>query len=191
MLKRFSLSLLALLTTLSMSTSAFASIGSNTTSPIEQSAEYTYTYHGITFTGLNPLSENQLESMYESLMKENRTSVIEGPGGSAEIVYGPKYDHFNHSVHREMADIIVSWVAEKIPIPTKKFKKALLGWTIAKLSAWSKEVLADTYVGYWVWKVQDSDIQSDIYYETVVHYKDKKFKKPKKVEYYEIDRKKW
>ncbi|MFB0831655.1 hypothetical protein ACEU2D_18885 [Brevibacillus laterosporus] len=190
-MKRFSLGLLALLTTLSMTTSAFASIESTTTSPIEQSTEYTYICHGVTFAGPNPLSEHQLESMYESMMNEIRASIIDGPGGSAEIVYGPKYDYYDHSVHREMADIIVSWVAEKIPIPTKKLKKALLGWTIAKLSAWSKKTLADTYVGYWVWKVQDSDIQSDIYYETVVHYKDENFKKPKKVEYYEIDRKKW
>lgn len=84
-MKRFPLSLLAFLTTLSMTTSAFASIESTATSPIEQSAEYTYTCHGITFAGPNPLSETQLESMYESMMKEIRTSIIDGPGGSAKL----------------------------------------------------------------------------------------------------------
>ncbi|QOS97814.1 hypothetical protein JNUCC42_14780 [Brevibacterium sp. JNUCC-42] len=189
-MKRISLSALALLTTLSMSTSAFALTENNSNPPIKQSAEYTYNYNGITFNGLNPLSETQLQSMYESLMEDETKKIIDGPGG-AEIVYGPKYDHYNHSFHREMADIIVSWVAGQVPIPTNQMKKAVLGWTIAKLSAWSKEAFADTYVGYWVWKVQDSDIKSDIYYETVVHYKDENFKKPKTVEYYEVDRKKW
>ncbi|MBM7109078.1 hypothetical protein SAM19_02466 [Brevibacillus laterosporus] len=87
-MKIISLGVLALLTTLSLSTSAFASGAiANNNLPIEQNKEvsvsknqYSYTYNGITFTGLSPLKENYLHSMYDSLINHNKASIIDGPG---------------------------------------------------------------------------------------------------------------
>ncbi|WP_258074427.1 hypothetical protein [Brevibacillus laterosporus] len=86
-MKIISLGVLALLTTLSFSTSAFASGAiANNNLPIEQNKEvsvsknqYSYTYNGITFTGLSQLKENYLHSMYDSLINHNKASIIDGP----------------------------------------------------------------------------------------------------------------
>ncbi|MGG1443563.1 hypothetical protein ABE354_16260 [Brevibacillus laterosporus] len=195
-MKKISLGVLALLTTLSFSASAFAtgSIANNSLS-IEENKEvsvsknqYSYIYNDITFTGLSPLKENHLHSMYDSVMNHNKTSVIEGPGSSAEIIHGPEYKSYDHSYLRTTAKFVLSYLAVAIPAPIKKWEKAGLAFLLDTLGGWSQDALQDTHIGFWDWKVRDSDDKVDIYYVTVVRYKDNTFKKVIDVQYYEADR---
>ncbi|QOS98929.1 hypothetical protein JNUCC42_21350 [Brevibacterium sp. JNUCC-42] len=187
-MKRISLSALALLTTLSMSTSAFALTENNSNPPIKQSAEYTYNYNGITFTGLSPLKENQLQSMYKSLVEGKTQKIIpDGPGG-AEIIHGPECTSYDHSIARSTAKFILAYLAVAVPAPIKNWQKAGMAWLLDTLTGWSQDAFQDTHVGYWDWKVRDSDDKVDIYYVTIVRYKDNTFKKVIDVQYYEADR---
>ena len=195
-MKKISLGVLALLTTISFSTSAFASGAiANNNLPIEQNREvsvsknpYSYTYNGITISGLSPLKENHLHSMYDSVINHNKPSIIDGPGPSSEIIRGPKYTSYDHSFLRSTAKLILSYLAVAIPAPIKNWEKAGLAWLLDTLTGWSQDALQDTHVGYWDWKVRDSDEKVDIYYVTVVRYKDDTFKKVIDVQYYETDR---
>lgn len=126
--------------------------------------------------------------MYKSLIEGKTQKIIpDGPGG-AEIIHGPEYTSYDHSIARSTAKFILSYLAVAVPAPIKNWQKAGMAWLLDTLTGWSQDAFQDTHVGYWDWKVRDSDDKVDIYYVTVVRYKDNTYKKVIDVQYYEADR---
>ncbi|GAB1530642.1 MULTISPECIES: hypothetical protein [Brevibacillus] len=168
--------------------SAFALNSPTASTSSEFENEYVYDYQGVTFRGNAPLSDEQLASMVKALQVNTKSSAQKvdadkvDPGGpGSEIVYGPMYHSYNNQTVREAAHAIIGFLAYKSP------KTASFAWFFSRLSGWADSTIKDTYVGAWQWRVPDG--KWDIYYDTIVHYKDDSYRRTLDVQYYEVDRK--
>ncbi|CAI9006432.1 Stress protein [Brevibacillus sp. IT-7CA2] len=177
-----------LLSASALPVSAFALNSPTASTSSEYENEYVYDYQGVTFRGNVPLSDEQLASMFKALHINTKNSAQKvgsdkvDPGGpGSEIVIGPMYHSYNNQAAREAAHIIIAFLASKSP------KTAPFSWVFSRLSGWADSTIKDTYVGAWQWRVPDG--KWDIYYDTIVHYKDDTYRRTLDVQYYEVDRK--
>ncbi|MEK5066959.1 hypothetical protein [Cytobacillus sp. FSL R5-0596] len=159
---------------------------------------YKYDYKGLEIEGDTPLTEIQLEDIYQMAhggqsapQVPNQDPVItpfaNDPGGSNAIRIGDVYkqEHKNKWT-REFVNLGVAYIASKLPM---KITKSTLGnYYFNTLTGWISSFVQPQYTGTWVTRAWSSYYGMYIYSATLVHYTDKTYKTPKKVQYWEVNR---
>lgn len=147
--------------------------------------EYTYDYNGIEIVSNEKLTEQEINSLMETILSKDpgdiQPSFIPEPEPGAILVDGPEYNVNDNTDVREVSNLIVAWVSTKIPGPLSK--STLFNWVFSKLTGWTDEI-EDTYSGSWVSKSWSTYYQGYKYYTTLVHYSDDTFSEPISVQYY-------
>ncbi|ADC52339.1 hypothetical protein BpOF4_21719 (plasmid) [Alkalihalophilus pseudofirmus OF4] len=138
--------------------------------------QYEYEYKGITFTGTTPLSDEHLESLYQStkvaeeqMQVEDGFGVMSIPGGGngGTITHGPVRRTFTNATKGEVIDVMIAYIASRVPATISK--NFWYNWAFNRFTGWARP--GTTYISYWNWRVRDSYPARGYYdYSTIAHH---------------------
>ncbi|MDQ0176950.1 hypothetical protein [Bacillus chungangensis] len=95
-----------------------------------------------------PLTKEELENLYKSVVNSDPELFGHDSGGSYVIEIPATYRSYDNKVVKEAADVLVAYIMKRI---LKKITdNVFANWTFTKLFGWAKNFPKKTYVGSWV-----------------------------------------
>lgn len=150
--------------------------------PNELEPVFTYEVNGIEFSGNVELTQEQLNSMYREATRGGIQVFIPDNGGSSIMEVPPVYRTYKNAGKKAAAELITAYIISKTPKP---IRKATWGaWVLNHLSRWV-DIIKPSYVGSWVSSSYSYAEKKRLYYNTLVHYKNKDYTGPTSVQYWE------